>query len=261
MKEITTGKANDERSCISLRWSARCLLSSVVLLLSLSMVTSADELTGTVRSKSGKPLANVSVTSQCERCVQTKTDANGFFRLPAHGRVVFFRYPGFRPLSKILDSTPTAVQIVLEESAQSEWKVPSHQNASRAERYIGDESKLAVPRRMVLKKVQDADYLLYVIHDRKNKRELLEVWFGLNVSRGYPPDDLLISSSEFTERSWMCDIGTGVDLRGRLKSGERWRWISLVLGMATYRVTSEEAANSFDRIIDSFYCDAGFSKK
>ena len=75
----------------------------------------------------------------------------------------------------------------------------------------------------MLKKVQDADYLLYIIYDRKNKRELLEVWFGLSVSSGYPPDDLLISSSEFTERSWMCETGTGVDLRGRLKSGEHWR--------------------------------------
>ena len=261
MKEITTGKAKHKRTCISLRWSARCLLSSVVLLLGLSMVTSATELTGIVRSKSGISLANVSVTSQCEPCVQTKTDANGFFRLPAHGRVVFFRYPGFRPLSKILDSKTTAVEIVLEESAQSDWKVPSSQKVSRRERYIGDESKLAVPKGMMLKKVQDADYLLYVIHDRKNKRELLEVWFGLNVSSGYPPDDLLISSSEFTERSWMCDIGKGVDLRGRLKSGEHWRWTSLLLGMARYRVKSEEAANSFDKIIDSFYCDSGFSNK
>src|SRR3989442_14293221 len=118
MKEITTGKAKDKRTCISLSWSARCLLSSVVLMLGLSMVTSATELTGIVRSKSGISLANVSVTSQCEPCVQTKTDANGFFRLPAHGRVVFFRYPGFRPLSKILDSKTTAVEIVLEESVQ-----------------------------------------------------------------------------------------------------------------------------------------------
>jgi len=193
--------------------------------------------------------------------VQTKTDASGFFRLPAHGRVVFFRHPGFRPLSKILDSTTTIVQIVLEESAQSEWKVPSHQIAGRAERYIGDESKLAVPKGMMLKKVQDTDYQLYIIYDRKNKHDLLEVWFGLNVSSGYPPDDLLISSSEFTERSWTCETGRGADLRGRSKIGDRWRWTSLLSGMARYRVKSEDAAKSFDRIIDSFYCDDGFSKK
>jgi len=114
---------------------------------------------------------------------------------------------------------------------------------------------------MILKRVQDADYLLYVIHDRKNKHELLEVWFGLNVSSGYPPADPLISSSEFTERLWTCETGIGVDLRGRLESGEHWRWTSLLLGMARYRVKSEEAANSFDRIIDSFYSDAGLSKK
>lgn len=258
--EITTGKAKDKRLCISLRWSGGCLLSSVVLVLGLSMVTCATELTGIVRSKSGISLANVSVTSQCEPSVQTKTDADGFFRLPAHGKVVFFRHPGFRPLSKILDSTTTAVQIVLEESAQTEWKVPSHRNASHAERYIGDESKLAVPKGVMLKKIQDADYLLYIIYDRKNKHELLEVWFGLNVSSGYPPDDLLISSSEFTERSWTSGTGTGVDLQGRLKTGERWRWTSLLSGMARYRVKSEEAANSFDRIIDSFYCDARFRR-
>jgi hypothetical protein len=261
MKEITKGKAKDKRTCISLKWSARCLLSGVVLLFGLIMVTSATELTGIVRSKAGTSLANVSVTSQCEPCVQTKTDANGFFRLPAHGQVVFFRYPGFRPLSKILDSTTTAVQVVLEEGAQSEWKVPSHRPASRAERYIGDESKLAVPKGLMLKKVRDADYLLYIIYDRKNKHEVLEVWFGLSVSSGYPPDDLLISSNEFAERSWTCETGTGVDLRGRLRTGEHWRWTSLLLGMAKYRVKSEEAADSFDRIIDSLYCDAEFSKK
>jgi hypothetical protein len=253
-------KAKDNRACVSVNWFDKFLLSGLMLPLGLSMLASATELTGTVRSRSGKALANVSITSQCEPCVQTKTDANGFFSLPAHGSVVFFRYAGYRPLSKIFDSKTTTVEIALEEGAESEWRVPSSQNLSRTERYIGDESKLVVPRRMILRKVQDTDYLLYIIHDRKNKRRLLEVWFGLNVSSGYPPDDLLISSSEFTERSWRCEIGKGVDLRGRLKSGERWRWISLVLGMATYRVKSEEAANSFDKIIDSFCCDGGFSK-
>ena len=247
---------------LSLTWLARCLFSTAVLLLGFfSVVISATELTGTVRSKSGEPLADVSVTSQCEPCLHTKTDAKGFFKLPAHGPVIFFRYLGFRPLSKILESKVTTVEIVLEESAESEWKVPSKKKVSGPERYIGEESKLAVPRRLVLKKVRDADYLLYVIHDRKNKLDLLEVWFGPSVSSGYPPADLLTSSSEFTERSWTCDMGTGVDIRGRLKSGERWRWIRLVSGIAKYRVKSEEAANSFDKVIDSFYCDSGFSNR
>jgi hypothetical protein len=254
------GKAKHNRTPVSLRWWPSYLLSALVLL-GVSMITSATELTGTVKSKSGKPLADVSVTSQCAPCVHTKTDTNGFFRLPSHGPVVFFRHPGFKPLSKIFDSKTSTLEIVLEEGAQSEWLISSSGKASRTERHIGYESKLAVPTRLVLKKVQDADYLLYIIHDRKNKHDLLEVWFGLNVSSGYPPEDLLVASSEFTERSWTCDIGTGVDLRGQLKSGERWRWISLVAGMATYRVKSEEAANSFDKIIDSFYCDCGFSNK
>src|SRR6266404_832207 len=101
--------------------SATSLISGIIIAVSTSvlffgsiMPTLAQKLTGTVRSTSGEPAAGVSVFTQHESRVETKTDTNGFFSLPTHGRVVFFRHRDFRPLSKVLQASQTRVDVVLE---------------------------------------------------------------------------------------------------------------------------------------------------
>jgi hypothetical protein len=235
--------------------------SSFMLLLSLAAVTHAGKLIGTVRSSSGRPLPGVTVATKCEPCVETKTDGKGWFRLPEHGRVVFFRHPDFRPLSKVLDLGVDPIEVVLQDKGNSEWRIPNCQGMPSKEfQSIGFISKLLVPRGPTIKKIQDSDYVLYVIHNRYPTAQL-EIWFGLSVTNGYPPEELLLLSREFTERSWTCTLGAGVDLNGRLRSGEFWRWTTLAAGVATYRTKSEQVAKSFDKIINSECCSVSPTSK
>ncbi len=70
-----------------------------LMLICCSSAASGAEITGTVKSKSGEPLAGVMVVSRCRRPI-VETDSGGFFKLPEPsspdcGKVIFFTLEGF----------------------------------------------------------------------------------------------------------------------------------------------------------------------
>jgi hypothetical protein len=90
---------------------------------------SGAEITGTVKSKSGEPLADVMMVSRCRRPI-VETDVGGFFKLPDPsspdcGNVILFSLMGFRPLIKFVDATTHEVNVVLEEVAKDDREIPS----------------------------------------------------------------------------------------------------------------------------------------
>jgi hypothetical protein len=225
-------------------------LAAALFVAAFCIKASSSELTGTVESQSGHPLADVSVISVGSNRDETKTDANGFFKLPDHGRVVFFRHKDFRPITKVLDSDVTNLDVILDDAIGSERLVPSCASTDNREKRIGYESKYLVPKGLKVRRVRDADYVEWILYSKKDKREWLELWSGPTVSNGFPRDELLTSSESFTERYWRCEMGGGIDMRGRSKNGMRWRFTSLPYGLATYENVSEETAAIFDLIID-----------
>lgn len=98
-------------------------LSKVMaLILCSSLLSFAGELTGTVKSDSGQPLARVNVLTYAPikedkkflgrqlttRRYETATDENGFFRLPDHGRIVYFKRQDLSPFTKIFEKASSA---------------------------------------------------------------------------------------------------------------------------------------------------------
>jgi hypothetical protein len=70
-------------------------------------------------------------------------------------------------------------------------------------------------------------------------------------SSGFPSDDWIITSAETSSRSWRYGDAEGLDLRGRSKEGKFWRYFGTYGIGLSYKEASKEAADYFDRIMDS----------
>jgi hypothetical protein len=69
------------------------------------------------------------------------------------------------------------------------------------------------------------------------------------------PRPTLQNLPQSSERLWTCNRLKGNDVAGVSADGVRWRWISLPLGQASYRTTSEDLAVQFDLVLNSLCCD------
>jgi hypothetical protein len=121
--------------------------------------------------------------------------------------------------------------------------------------------KFDVPKGMKLKKVSDADYVLYILYPKANEKEHIELWGGPHVGGSRPASELLSASEGVTERTWVCEVNNGTDFTGRTRDGKRWRRTSMFQGLMIYENVSEETAKKFDEVIDGMCCDAEYFKK
>jgi len=238
------------------RWiKAACLIAAIGMGTVFADSPHAIDISGTVRAKSGEPLRGVYVLAS--RGV-TKTDEKGHYSLKDPGSVILFSLYNYTPLAKVLESGMTALDVVLEESAATEWVAPSCPKGSSREQRMGSEVQFVKPKIGVIQRVTDADYTRYIIgYGPKQARQWLNVWFGPTVSNGSPPDLLLAQSVEHRERAFKCGShsgGQGTDISGRLSDGKHWRWVRYPDTLASYQNATEDSARFFDRIIDGFCC-------
>jgi hypothetical protein len=145
------------------------------------------------------------------------------------------------------------------------WSVPvcgSKETLKRgtSKRIRTETFQFFVPNDLTLRKVQDADYVEYVIFEKgarkgKAQSDHLEVWYGPTSVTSSPPQELTRYASSLIQRAWVCDKLKGIDTSGVSVDGVRWRWVSLPLGQARYETRSEELAARFNLVIDSMCCD------
>jgi hypothetical protein len=145
------------------------------------------------------------------------------------------------------------------------WSVPVCRNKETLKRGKGkrirtETFQFRVPNDLMIRKVQSADYVEYVIFEKgagkvKAQSDHLDVWYGPTSVTSGPPQELTRSASTLVERTWICDKLKGTDTSGVSVDGVRWRWISLPLGQARYETISEELAERFNLVIDSMCCD------
>jgi hypothetical protein len=221
---------------------------AALILCWFSTVSHAAELRGIVRTRSGGPLAGVSVSSVDQSLQETRTDKDGRFTLANHGRIILFRNKGYRPLTKTLDPDAVNIEIVLEESHS---EIPPCAADLKSKRLVGFLLRYAVPENLELKKVTDADYQLFILYHKKNKAEWLELWFGNLVSDGKLPVDLLLSSDDY----WLGDFSFGLDIHGVSRDQQAWRKTSSLLNLAVYKNASSDSAKIFDKVIDGVCID------
>ncbi len=115
--------------------------------------------------------------------------------------------------------------------------------------------EFCVPRGMKFRRVEgfEGD-----IHDRITLRvrdEISElVMFTANATWGpvkSRPDQKL--GDTLSNREWQCPEGSGRDFRFQ-RDGRNWRLLTFPMGFAEYKNVPSQAAQEFDRALDSLCC-------
>jgi hypothetical protein len=230
----------------------KIVLLPLLTLLSFSANISAQRLTGSVKSDSGRPLAEVFVFPNRSPGDIAETDERGTFSVPRFETVIAFRRDGFRPLTKIVDSTITQLDVVLEDAAATQWLLARCAANDKRDR-VGFTLKMRVPKEAIARKGRDADYEdLAIGYGPKSNRVWLTGITGPHSGAfGFPPYAWILNATEFSERSYKAGHIEGADLRGRLRDGTYWRYIGRLTESIKYSGLSRQQAAFFDRIIDT----------
>src|SRR4030095_6653927 len=156
-----------------------------------AMPTNASELSGVVKSESGRLLAGVKVLTYAPlpekrdllgatlttQRYETATDKNGFFRLPSHGRLVYFRRDDLRPLTKTLGLSATRIEVTMEEGAPTLWRIPSCSLVADSSQRIGIAFKVLVPENILVKKATQFENGGYLFgYSIQGNIETLIIW-------------------------------------------------------------------------------------
>jgi hypothetical protein len=110
-----------------------------------------------------------------------------------------------------------------------------------------------IPRSTPITKQQDIDYLeYYVSFGQKEDKLWLRLMFGPGLRAGFDREPA--SSIEWIKTPWVCPEVHGADVRGKSKDGPRWRGLSFTSGFASYEALPPDAADYFDKILDTACC-------
>ncbi len=223
----------------------------LITLIAVSTNVSAQRLTGSVKSASGRPLAEVFVFPNRSPGDIAETDERGTFSVPRFETVIVFRRDGFRPLTKIVNPTITNLDVVLEDAVATQWLLPRC-TANDKRKRVGFTLRLRVPKEAIARKGRDADYEdLAIGYGPKSTRVWLTGITGpYSGAFGFPPYAWILNATEFSERSYKAGNIEGADLRGRLRDGTYWRYVGRLTESIEYSGLSKQQAALFDRIID-----------
>lgn len=112
-----------------------------------------------------------------------------------------------------------------------------------------------LPHFAKVKKVPDVDYVEYFIRYGEPQDKLwLKFMLGGHLGDN-TPKSLRDPSIRWTTRNWGCEgHEDGTDWRGLGLNGQRWRYIRIPFGFASYENVPWKAAGYFDKILDSMCC-------
>ncbi len=252
--------------------------SSVLFIVFISFVCElcacGTPLSGIIRSDKGQPLAHVKVLTYAPLQKETKSlglnmttqryevmsDERGFFRLPDHGRVVYFTQRAQRPVTKILALSATTVQVVMEAAAATLWQVPQCKTET-------DKAKTGIAFKVLaLNNVQakqdvrfGLDIFYYDYQMPGGQIERMVNWQDSTSS--HPREETFLEAKEFTERVWAAGERFGYDVRGERHNGKVWRYVSYRWGALSYQGSSPESAQVFDKMIDGMCFEEQDAKK
>ena len=225
-------------------WIFLCLLTSSVAL--------AEDFKGRVVSETGGPLAGVKVLDMPNQEVVTNVYGRFVFPSVPRGtlkvvdkeRSIRFTLPGYQPLTSVLTLDKES-EIVLRRDSEPRW-TPKRCTADAT--LHGDVLAFALPANTEVDRYQDVDYSAITV--RSGDSMMMLAW-GEFWSLGIPGPAFFAGVSQLRERS--LEIGENVtvaEYRGTRTDGN-FRYIGLYGETISYENAGKEAAEYFDRIIDS----------
>jgi hypothetical protein len=204
---------------------------------------------GVVVSESGEPLPGVRI--QPGRDV--RTDARGGFTLDWDKVVVQFTLPGYRPVARVFQRQTDPVTVVLAKNGNDEW-IPPACPARVDHRGLGPlgfgRMMFDLPVDAVVRSGRDVDYATSSVQFGKS---WLQIGWGLNWSVGFPVlPQYFETASEIQARSIRYESQIPVsEYRGKRTDGTYFRFIGMSGQTIEYDHVPREAAEYFDRILDS----------
>jgi hypothetical protein len=198
---------------------------------------------GRVTDPSGKPLADVRVTSWFSE--EVRTDDLGQFKLPRPSELIRFSKEGQQPLTIATESITDP--LVLHPATLGAWKPPACPRSGVAR--FGGLMLFATPQDTRLDKQADVDYRTVSI-------QYVGAWLvfgtGIHWTYGLPHRKTLTEMIKVDERDVQTPWGSlAAEYRGRRADGSRWREIIMFGESIEYDRASAKAAAYFDQIIDS----------
>jgi hypothetical protein len=208
----------------------------------------AGELRARVISDSGDGIAGVAVVSMPTQL--TTTGSDGSFVLQKAADVIRFSLRGYRPTTKTLDQLTETPEVILQEDREALWSPPHCSSSFRSNVLKGDAMLFTLPQGVRVKRGSDIEY---ATADLRYKRHTLRLGWGPLWSYGVP-----------TSKSYFADLKTlqerdvlyipdvnATEYRGLRTDGTYWRWVGILGETVSYDRVDKEAADFFDRIIDT----------
>lgn len=128
--------------------------------------------------------------------------------------------------------------------------IPVCPTASDAERLVGFEIKLLIPKETTVEQGHNGDYVYWRINFGQDKGHFrLSGFSGLQAFSGEPSRENIKASRKFIRRYWVHNKQRGVDARGTFKNGKLWRNFGMFGDVVSYYNVSADAAAYFDRLI------------
>lgn len=215
-------------------------------------------LSGTLQGPDGRPVEGFVVFDDIlggspPQRQQTTTNGRGEFEFSNSGQLLRFESPSYRPIALVVEPGGAPIQVKLEDAKQSDWLVPSCEQAGTSTRRVGFSVLFALPTSMKSKSFSDEVVgHSYFIYPRGGNPDAADLIISTST---YQAEESSFIYSSWSEQRWIKDKeGTivGIDSQGRLKDGGSWRRAIFLghdsIGYTFYR---KKDASSLDRIIDS----------
>ena len=243
---------------------------------------SNNEVGGKVVNEQGVPLSGVEIRRHFNGTGSDRTNDNGMFLFtialnefndPESCCVVVFSLSGYKQVTKAFKYGTRNIMVTMVHG-ESVWSPPLCDSRSKISNRIGWDLKVLLPQEAEIKTFPDFDNIrIHIGFKSKPEKEhqWMELGTGLLWLPGVPYYNLLLNH-KIEERTikgkdhyyeYSDNMGNirdvrehiGMDYRGIDENGKKWREVGLRTQTITYKNATSEAAEYFDKIIDSLCVD------
>ena len=182
----------------------------------------------------------------------TITNKQGEFVFSNSGQQLRFENPNYRPSALTVEPGGAPVQVRLQDAKESDWVIASCGQGDPSSR-VGYSVRFSLPKTMESSPFSNEGMQSVFIYPRGTDRSSAKLIISHSTNEILDAADSL-DSERFEER-WVKDSAghvVGMDARGRMKDGSRWR-TALFFGhdTASYQLRPGEPPNPLDQVIDS----------
>jgi hypothetical protein len=221
------------------------------LVAAVAVSAPAADIYGTITNERGRPVGGATINAYRGGYAITtaKADSQGRFRLPTFPPVVvLIEQPDYEPFVNVI-SASEPVRLTLLDHPGRRWSVPAC-TSEEGNRPGWSPLRFAFPRDGSTRHSTDIDYERVAVA-YGSPAEILEVWSGQSVSRGFPnTPGWFREKAKLAVRSIAFRDRIGIDFRANFNDGRTSRWVGAATNFAAYEAVSPKAAKLFDSVID-----------